>query len=131
MASTDAMMGSWLLTFIILAAGRVIWTPLTDYLRCCVAFGWGLIQKQVNSPRMMNYNWFVGQNVVCIDGRFPGYIWEWCDAVPVAGLLYTIRREIFSRNHSSGVMCLSFHLEEIINPEVAGIGEAAFHFARF
>jgi hypothetical protein len=80
---------------------------------------------------MMNYNWFVGQRVMCVDGRFPGYIWEWCDAVPVAGLLYTIRREIFSRNHSSGVMCLSFHLEEIINPEVAGIGEAAFHFARF
>ena len=35
---------------------------------------------------------YVGQRVVCINDRYRQSICEWCDALPRAGQIYTIKR---------------------------------------
>lgn len=83
----------------------------------------------------MSYNsfsaWYIGQKVLCIDGSFPGCVWEYCDAVPVAGTIYTIRRVYRSPNHTSGNLCIAFYLEEIVNPAIGKKRETGFSYARF
>jgi hypothetical protein len=75
--------------------------------------------------------WYVGQKVRCVNGSFPLCVWEYCDAVPVAGNIYTIRRVYRSPNHTSGNLCISFYLEEIVNPAIGKTCETGFCYARF
>jgi hypothetical protein len=74
--------------------------------------------------------WQVGQKVLCVNGSFSGAVWDWCNEVPVAGEIYTIRALIISTNYYSGVGCLSFYLEEIINNMAPSL-EHAFCSNRF
>lgn len=80
---------------------------------------------------MVNGTWYIGQKVLCIDGRFHDGIWEWCAAVPSAGHVYTIRRiqlgtDPYTQDGGAGLL-----LEEIVNPKTRKGREAGFFTSRF
>jgi hypothetical protein len=87
-----------------------------------------------NYSTFMDYKsysgWYVGQKIICVDGLFPGVVWEWCSAVPISGDVYTIRAMKFSPNHVTGICCLAFYLEEISNP-IPPHWERGFKHIRF
>jgi len=76
-------------------------------------------------------NWFVGQRVVCIDDRFPPAIADWCDRLPIAGYVYTIRAIQPGHDSFTGRGNLGFLLEEIVNAKSAWGCEAGFCHYRF
>lgn len=75
--------------------------------------------------------WYSGQRVICVDGSFPGGVWEWADEVPVASQVYTIRVIFWSRNRITGLHCHSFLLAEILNPTWGKGSEISFAHFRF
>ena len=76
-------------------------------------------------------DWYVGQRVVCVNGKFPAHFYEWGDHVPVEGETYTIRWLGELPNGLTGIMGLGFLLEEIVNPSFGRNCEVAFHHSRF
>jgi len=80
-----------------------------------------------NSPSV----WRAGQKVICIDDVFPQAVMDWCDCLPVAGSVYTIRALQLGRDGVTGLGSLGFLLEEIVNP-LSSLGcEAGFVHTRF
>ena len=66
-----------------------------------------------NSPSQ----WSIGQRVICIDDSFPRAVVEWCNSVPIAGHVYTIRAMQAGIDPTSMVYDLGFLLAEIVNPQ--------------
>jgi hypothetical protein len=80
----------------------------------------------------MNTNpWSVGQKVVCINDAFPRAVLDWCDYLPRAGHVYTIRAMQIGRYSNTEFGCLGFLLEEIVNPPSSLGYEAGFTETRF
>jgi hypothetical protein len=75
--------------------------------------------------------WYVGQKVVCVNGKFPAHFYEWGDHVPVEGEVYTIRWIGELPNGITGKIGLGFLLVEIVNPSFGRNSEVAFHHSRF
>ena len=69
--------------------------------------------------------------VICIDDVFSQAVMDWCDYLPVAGRVYTIRAVQPGRNGVTGCGCLGFLLEEIVNPPSSLGCEAGFVHTRF
>ena len=80
-----------------------------------------------NSPSQ----WSIGQRVICIDDVFPRAILEWCNSVPVAGHVYTIRAMQVGIDPTTLVMDLGFLLVEIVNPQNELGREPGFFHTRF
>ena len=76
-------------------------------------------------------DWYVGQRVVCVNGKFPAHFYEWGDFVPVEGETYTIRWMGELPSGVTGILGLGFLLEEIVNPSFGRDCEVAFHSSRF
>jgi hypothetical protein len=56
----------------------------------------------------------VGTRVVCIDGKFDPFVWEFVDEVPVEGGIYTISGMCFESNcWETGNVAPGFFFEEI------------------
>ena len=56
----------------------------------------------------------VGTRVVCIDGKFDPFVWEFVDEVPVEGGIYTISGMCFEANGwETGNVAPGFFFEEI------------------
>ena len=75
--------------------------------------------------------WSIGQKVICIDDAFPPAVADWCDHLPIAGYVYTIRALQVGRDHVTGLSNLGFLLEEIVNPPTSSGFEAGFWHNRF
>jgi hypothetical protein len=73
----------------------------------------------------------VGQKVICINDSFPGAVADWCDFLPIAGHIYTIRGMQIGRNRVTGFSNLGFLLAEITNPPSSLGREAGFCHYRF
>jgi hypothetical protein len=73
----------------------------------------------------------VGQKVICINDAFPARIADWCDSLPVAGHIYTIRAIQVGWNRITGFSNVGFLLVEIVNPTSSQSGEAGFLQQRF
>ncbi len=74
---------------------------------------------------------YVGQKVVCINGRFHPLVWEWADHVPIKGEIYTVRQVLSGTcpvDHSSGS---AIRLHELINPKSSNGDEVCFSTWRF
>ena len=80
-----------------------------------------------NSPSF----WSLGQKVICIDDRFPRAVLDWCNHLPIAGYVYTIRAMQLGHDGVTGFSCLGFLLEEIVNPPSSLGYEAGFTHTRF
>jgi len=80
---------------------------------------------------MSVHGWYVGQRIVCVEGRFHKGVCEWCFSVPVTGHQYTIRRIQFGRDAYTDETGLGFLLEEIVNPRKPDGGESGFFSDRF
>jgi hypothetical protein len=79
----------------------------------------------------MNAKFSAGQKVICINDAFPARIADWCDSLPVAGHIYTIRAMQMGWNRITGFSNVGFLLDEIINPTSSRGGEAGFLQERF
>ena len=56
----------------------------------------------------------VGTRVVCIDGKFDPFVWEFVDEVPVEGGIYTVSGICFEANGwETGNVAPGFFFEEI------------------
>jgi hypothetical protein len=72
-----------------------------------------------------------GDKVNCVDDRFPRAIVDWCDQLPKAGCIYTIRAIQPGSNPITGVRCLGLLLQEIVNPQTPEGRETGFDHNRF
>jgi hypothetical protein len=79
----------------------------------------------------MSSAWHLGQKVVCINDSFSRSIVEWCDALPVAGEVYTIRAIRFGIDPITWVGDVGFLLVEIVNPSNSKGHEPGFLQDRF
>jgi hypothetical protein len=79
----------------------------------------------------MSIPWNVGQKVICINDAFSRNIVEWCDSVPVAGEVYTIRAIQFGIDPATRVGDTGFLLVEIANPLDSKGREPGFFQDRF
>lgn len=85
-----------------------------------------------NISRMSTHNrWSIGQKVLCIDDTFPRYIADWCDSLPIAGNIYTIRGMQFGIDPITHIYDLGLLLEEINSLRKADGSEAGFFHSRF
>ena len=75
--------------------------------------------------------WSIGQKVLCIDDSFPRYIADWCNALPIAGNVYTIRGMQLGDDPITGMYDLGLLLGEISSPRKANGTEAGFFHTRF
>ena len=75
--------------------------------------------------------WSIGQQIVCINGSFPQAVWEWCNSVPIADNVYTIREVTTGHDYHTGVCGVGFYLVEIVNPRTSKGLEACFCATRF
>jgi hypothetical protein len=73
----------------------------------------------------------VGQKVICIDDAFPPRIADWCDLLPVAGHIYTIRAMQEGYNRVTGLPNFGLLLAEIVNPKSSWGCECGFLYGRF
>jgi hypothetical protein len=73
----------------------------------------------------------VGQKVICINDAFPARIVDWCDSLPVAGHIYTIRAMQVGWNRITGFSNVGFLLAEIVNPLSSLDSECGFLRERF
>ena len=56
----------------------------------------------------------VGTRVLCIDGKFDPFVWEFVDEVPVEGVIYTVSGICFEANSwEAGNVAPGFFFEEI------------------
>jgi hypothetical protein len=72
-----------------------------------------------------------GDKVICVDDRFPSAIVDWCDQLPKAGCIYSIRAIQPGSNPITHVRCLGLLLEEIVNPQTLKGRETGFDYNRF
>lgn len=77
------------------------------------------------------HGWYIGQKILCIDGRFHKGVSEWCSSVPAVGDYYTIRRIQFGRDAYTNDSGLGFLLEEVVNPVNLDGRESGFFSDRF
>ena len=75
--------------------------------------------------------WQVGQKVICVDDVFPRAILDWCDYLPRAGHVYTIRAMQLGYDGVTKLPSLGFLLEELVNPPSSLGYEAGFDQTRF
>lgn len=83
---------------------------------------------------MNHYSWHVGQKVVCVDDTFPRTVMDWCNFLPVAGDVYTIRTMQVGMDGScrgASEAVLGFLLEEFSNPPSSLGFEGGFKHTRF
>lgn len=73
-----------------------------------------------------NRAWAIGQKVRCLDDAFPRCIHDWCDSLPVAGEVYTIRGLQLGSDPTTGVLDLGFLLAGLSNPRKANGAETRF-----
>jgi hypothetical protein len=78
-----------------------------------------------------HHKWSIGQKALCIDDTFPRYIADWCNALPVAGYVYTIRGMQFGLDPITHRYDLGLLLEEISSPRKADGSECGFFHTRF
>jgi hypothetical protein len=76
-------------------------------------------------------NWSVGQKVVCVNDAFPHAVLDWCDFLPRAGCVYTIRAIQLGVDGVTRLPSLGFLLEEFVNPPSSLGKEAGFDVSRF
>ena len=57
--------------------------------------------------------WHRGQQVICLDDRFPGAIWEWTSHVPQVGGVYTIVGMDYLPEWGGRERVLGFRFEEL------------------
>ena len=76
-------------------------------------------------------NYTVGQKVICIDDAFPPAIADWCEHLPIAGYVYTIRALQVGHDGVTGLGNLGLLLKEIVNPQSGWGSEAGFVHTRF
>lgn len=74
-----------------------------------------------------NKAWSIGQTILCIDDSFPRGIHDWCDSVPVAGQVYTIRDAQLGPEPTTGHRDVGFLLAEMFNPRTNGKETGLFH----
>jgi hypothetical protein len=79
----------------------------------------------------MSSPWYIGQKVICTDDSFPRNIVDWCDSVPVAGEVYTIRSIRFGIEPTTWKGDAGFLLVEIVNPPNSKGHEPGFFQDRF
>jgi len=75
--------------------------------------------------------WIIGQRVICINDSFPSAVTDWCDHLPIAGYVYTIRALQIGHNDVNGLSNLGLLLKEIVNPTSSWGCEAGFIHTRF
>jgi hypothetical protein len=75
--------------------------------------------------------WSIGQKIICINDSFPRAVLDWCNSLPIAGNVYTIRAMQVGRDPATGLGNLGFLLEEIVNPSSSLGFEAGFWHTRF
>ena len=75
--------------------------------------------------------WQVGQKVICVDDVFSRVVLDWCDYLPRAGCVYTIRAMQLGYDGVTGLPSLGFLLEEFANPPSSLGYEAGFDQTRF
>jgi hypothetical protein len=78
-----------------------------------------------------HHQWSIGQKALCIDDKFPRYSADWCNALPIAGYVYTIRGMQLGSDPITGRCGLGFLLEEISSPRKADGRETGFFHTRF
>ena len=74
---------------------------------------------------------YVGQRVVCINGRFHPLVWEWADHVPVEGDVYTVRSVRTGTCPVDESYGPAIWLEELLNPRTGFWSEVCFSTWRF
>ena len=79
----------------------------------------------------MSTSFYVGQKVICIDDKFPRAVLDWCNSLPIAGYIYTIRAMQVGQDRVTGLSNLGLLLEEIVNPPSGWGCEAGFCHYRF
>src|SRR5438067_1397897 len=57
--------------------------------------------------------WYIGQKLVCVDGRFPQQILDWATDLPRKGRVYTIRSMAHGKSLYTGEPKFGFRLEEL------------------
>ncbi|MGI8436069.1 MAG: hypothetical protein ACR2NX_04085 [Chthoniobacterales bacterium] len=81
----------------------------------------------MSSTSSPNRAWTIGQKILCIDDSFPRCIVDWCNSVPVAGEVYTIRGIQLGDDPTTGHRDVGFLLAEIFNPRTNGKETGFFH----
>ena len=74
-------------------------------------------------------SFYVDQRVICIDDRFPPAIIEWCDSLPIAGFVYTIRAMQTGRDPVTGLSNLDFFSKKSSTRRPVGVARVAFVIA--
>ncbi len=74
---------------------------------------------------------YVGQKVICVDGRFHAGVCDWCSSLPKAREIYTIRRIQFGSDVYTKDSGLGLVLKELRNPPGPNGCEAGFFHDRF
>jgi hypothetical protein len=75
--------------------------------------------------------WQLGQKVVCVNDAFPRAVLDWCDFLPRAGCVYTIRAIQLGLDGVTRLPSLGFLLDEFVNPPSSLGKEAGFDVSRF
>jgi hypothetical protein len=75
--------------------------------------------------------WRLGQKVVCVNDAFPRAVLDWCDFLPRAGCVYTIRAIQLGVDGVTREISLGFLLEEFVNLQSSLGKEAGFDQSRF
>lgn len=83
--------------------------------------------ERMSSTPSPNRAWIVGQKILCTDDSFPRCIVGWCNSVPVAGEVYTIRGIQFGHDPTTDHHDVGFLLAEMFNPRINGNEPGFFH----
>jgi hypothetical protein len=97
-------------------------------------WSWGATCQSEQKPQNARMN--KGMRVACIDDRFPKWITEFYDQLPVKGSVYTIRevclrRETLKGSESATIALLLEELHNASDPTHSGGEELAFKSERF
>ena len=68
-------------------------------------------------------NFYPGQRVICINGRFAPDVWEWTDRVPIEGEIYTVSAVVRCPHRLTGEYGGGLRLVEI-DTEMPGADNA-------
>lgn len=75
---------------------------------------------------------YPGQRVRCIDGKFNPFVWEYVDEVPAEGGIYTIREICFeAHGREAGNVAPGFFFEEIPEGLPGSEGRICWEAQRF
>jgi hypothetical protein len=61
--------------------------------------------------------WRVGQKIICVNDAFSPVVLDWCDYLPRAGCVYTIRSIQLGRDGVTRLPSLGFLLEEFVKAD--------------